>query len=349
LEEKDVTRRSLGFVQLEWICPSCSTPNPGPKKTCIKCGAPQPPDVQFQRAVDEQLAAKPDDIDAAAAGADYICPYCGTRNSARAKVCVQCGGDLVEARRRAAGAELEANTGPRRVTCTNCGTQNPVSRANCSKCGSPLPRPAAPGPTVTQSVPATAGRKSQALIWAAIAAAVALCAAILWLFVFPSSTMGATVSDVRWQTSVPVQAVRAVQHSDEAGSAPAGAYDVSCHTESRQVCEERVIDQGNGFGEKVQDCHDESQEYCSYTVDEWQTIQTYTLDGNDPAPVFARPSITAGQRLGDQSADYAVIFITDKGPKTYSPSDLNDFSRFRIGSTWTLNLNALGGILTVRP
>ena len=64
-------------------------------------------------------------------------------------------------------------------------------------------------------------------------------------------------------------------YSNESGNPPSGAYDVSCHDESHEVCEERVVDQGNGYGEVVQDCHDESQQYCSYTVDEWETIQTY--------------------------------------------------------------------------
>ena len=135
-----MAQRSRGFVQLEWVCPNCKTRNPGPKKSCINCGAPQPEDVQFERAADEQFVTAPEALAAAQAGADYICPYCGTRNSALAKVCVQCGGDLVEAKRRAAGAELQANTGPKEVKCTNCGMPNPASRSNCSKCGAALPR-----------------------------------------------------------------------------------------------------------------------------------------------------------------------------------------------------------------
>ena len=54
-----------------------------------------------------------------------------------------------------------------------------------------------------------------------------------------------------------------------------------------------------------------------------------------------------GQRLGDQSADYTVTFDTQKGQKSYSPSSLADFARFRIGTTWALKLNAFGGIVSV--
>jgi hypothetical protein len=44
-----------GFVQLEWVCPNCDGRNPGPEKTCQSCGAPQPENVQFQRAATEKI------------------------------------------------------------------------------------------------------------------------------------------------------------------------------------------------------------------------------------------------------------------------------------------------------
>ena len=169
------------------------------------------------------------------------------------------------------------------------------------------------------------------------------------LFAVPSKSMTATVADVRWETSVPVQEMRTARYSNESGNPPSAAYDVSCHTENREVCQDRVIDQGNGFGEVVQDCHTESTQYCSYSVDEWQTIQTYTLDGHDLNPAFAQPSLAAGQRIGDQREDYSVVFNTEDGQKTYSPSDFSEFSRFQIGTGWTLSLNAFGGVLDVKP
>jgi DNA-directed RNA polymerase subunit RPC12/RpoP len=345
-----MARRTRGFVQLEWVCPNCSTRNPGPKKSCINCGAPQPADVKFERAAEEKLVTDQEAIKTAQAGADYICPYCGTRNNALSKVCVQCGGDLVEAKRRAAGAELQANMGPRQVTCTNCATVNPVSRSNCSKCGSPLPR-AATAPQAAAAIRGGAAPKKKASrwwIWVGLAALV-LCVGAIMSFAVPTGTMQATVADLHWETSVPLQEVRAVQYSNESGSPPSGAYDVSCHDESREVCTERVVDQGNGFGEVVEDCRTETDRYCSYTVDEWTTIQTYALQGSDLFPVFSQPSVTSGQRLGDETADYTVVFNTENGQKKYSPSDQNEFSQFRLGSTWTLSLNAVGGILDVNP
>jgi hypothetical protein len=169
------------------------------------------------------------------------------------------------------------------------------------------------------------------------------------LFVFPAATVHATVADVQWQTSVPVQEQQEVRHNDEQGSAPSDAYDVSCHTETKQICEQKSIDKGNGYSEVVEECHDQDTQFCSYTVTEWQTVQTYTLDGHDLSPAYADPNLTSDQRTGSASETYSVYFDTDKGPKTYSPGSLSEFQQFEIGSAWTLKLNRVGGILSVEP
>ena len=48
-------KESKGFIELEWVCPNCDGRNKGSKKTCENCGAPQPDNVKFQRAVDEKV------------------------------------------------------------------------------------------------------------------------------------------------------------------------------------------------------------------------------------------------------------------------------------------------------
>jgi ribosomal protein L40E len=343
-------KRTVGYVQLEWTCPNCSTRNPGGEKTCQNCGAPQPENVQFERAAEENLVTDEKALKSAKGGADYICPYCNTRNPGDAKTCSQCGGDLVEAKRRTAGAELQKNQAPAEVTCTNCGTINPAAGVNCSKCGAPLPRAGQPAQAaaVKPAAAPAAKKKTNWLLIGGIAGALALCcAAIALLFLIPTASVQATVTGVHWQTSVPVQEQRAVGYSNESGSPPSDAYNVSCHDESREVCEERTIDQGNGYAEVVEECHTETEQYCSYTRDEWTTIQTYTLDGNNLFPEYSDPSMGFDQRLGSISEDFTVTFDTEKGQKTYSPGDADEFRQFQPGSTWTLKLNALGGVMSV--
>jgi membrane protease subunit (stomatin/prohibitin family) len=351
-----MSRKTLGYVQLEWTCPNCSTRNPGLKKTCENCGAPQPENVQFEQPAEKKFLTDEDELKAAKAGADIHCGFCGTRNPATATVCSQCGGDLAEGRKRQAGREMgPAPAAPKVVTCTKCGTENPGSERMCSQCGAPLPRADQPG-SVGQETNAKQGaigstptkKKPNWLLLGGIGAALlACCLAILFLFVFPSASVQATVTDVQWQTSVPVQEIQPVNYSNEKGSPPSDAYNVSCHDDTREVCEQKNIDQGNGVMEVVEECHDETDTYCSYTVDEWSTIQTYTLDGNDLNPVYSEPSLTSEQRLGSASEDLTVYFDTPKGQKTYKPDSVSEFQQFQVGSTWTLKMNAVGGILSV--
>jgi ribosomal protein L40E len=346
-------KESKGFVQLEWVCSNCDGRNPGPVKTCQNCGAPQPENVKFQRAAVEKIITDEKAVAAAKAGADIHCGFCGTRNPATATTCSQCGGDLKEGKARAAGQVLQAApTPPKVVTCTNCGTENPGSERTCTKCGSPLPRatiqtPAAVTPAQTSSAN-TPKKKTNWLLFGGIGALLLVfCIAAVLIFVLPSKTVQGTVTDVHWQTSVPVQEIQAVNHSNESGDPPSDAYNVSCHDESKEVCEEKSIDKGNGYAEVVKECHTDTTKYCNYTVDEWNTIQTYTLEGTDLSPVYESPNVSSNQRIGSQSETLTVTFSTDSGQETYEPGSVTDFQQFEIGSIWKLKMNALGGVLSV--
>jgi len=362
-------KRTVGYVQNEWTCPNCDTRNKGGTKTCENCGAPQPENVQFNLPSEQKLVTDEKAVKAAQAGADIHCGFCGTRNPATAETCSQCGGDLKEGKAREAGRIMQAPPpSPKVVKCDNCGTENPSSNSVCSNCGSPLPKPfeqpqgklaqaAVIAPQAKSGLSPAApltGKKPSRAPWV-IAAAVLGCLAILCvgalvLFVFPTSSVQATVTDVYWQTSVPVQEIRSVNYSNERGSPPSDAYNVSCYDDSQEVCEQRTIDQGNGYSEVVEECHTETQQYCSYTVDEWTTIQTYSLDGNNLQPVYDDPSLASDQRIGDASEKLTITFSTDDGGhETYSPSTVSEFQQFAIGSTWTLNINLAGGILSVEP
>ncbi|MFN8411797.1 MAG: zinc ribbon domain-containing protein [Anaerolineales bacterium] len=346
---------SKGFIELEWVCPNCESRNKGSKKTCGNCGAPQPENIKFQRAADEKIITDANAIAAASAGADIHCGFCGTRNPATAKVCSQCGGDLTEGKRRQAGELLQAApTPPKVVTCSSCGFENPGSERTCKQCGSPLPRASASVPQPASmhagASPVSKGqpKKVNWVLFGGIGAFLVLCcAAILFLFVFPSKSVQGTVSNVYWQTSVPVQEVQAVDYSNQQGNPPSDAYNVSCHTESQDICEDKTIDKGNGYAEVVKECHTESTNYCSYTVDEWKTLQSYDLSGTDLYPQYAQPTVYNGQRLGSASSQYTVTFSTPNGTETYSPGSESEFQQFQIGTTWTIKLNAIGGVVSV--
>ena len=350
------SRRTLGYIQNEWTCPNCGTRNKGGMKTCENCGAPQPENVQFELPSEQKLVTDEEQIKAAAAGADIHCPFCGTRNPATAKTCSQCGGDLSEGKVRESGRVMHTPLAqPKTIKCTNCGTENPGHNTVCSKCGSPLPRVApvqAVAPNVARPMVGLAkSKKTNWILIGGILAFLAVCCVVIGaLFFFPTKSVKATVTDVHWETSVPVQEIRTVHYSNEEGSPPSDAYDVSCRNESHDVCQNKTIDKGNGYSEVVQECQTVTNQYCSYTRDEWQTIHTYTLDGNDLRPIYEDPNISSGQRLGSESEDLSVTFSTQDGEqKDYSPSSVSEFQQFAVGSTWTLQMNALGGITSVKP
>ncbi len=357
-------RRTLGYVENEWTCPNCSTRNKGSVKTCENCGAPQPENVQFELGAEQKLVADAEKVKAAQAGADIHCGFCGARNPASAETCSQCGGDIKEGKAREAGRVMQAPPAqPKIIKCDNCGTENPSSNSVCSNCGSPMARvapaavPAVPPITkggIASAAPLT-GKKTNSksnifAIGAIIACFAVLCVGgIVWYFATQVSvgSVAGTVTDLYWQTNVPVQEVRAVDYNNEAGSPPSGAYDVSCRDEKRDVCEQKTIDRGNGYSEVVEECHTETQQYCSYTLDEWATIQTYTLEGNDLQPIYDSPNLASDQRIGNQTEELTVTFSTADGEMTYAPGTLSEFQQFGIGTTWTLNLNLLGDVVGV--
>lgn len=347
-------RRTVGYVENEWTCPNCNSRNKGSLKTCENCGAPQPENVKFELPSEQKLVKDEAALSAAQAGADIHCGFCGARNPATAVTCSQCGGDLKEGKARQAGQVMQAPPPPPKVIkCNNCGTENPGTNSTCMQCGAALPKtqvvpPVAPQP-LGRTVKPAAPKKPNWLLIGGILAFLAICCIAVIAMLIPSRSVEATVTDVYWQTVVPVQEFQPVRYNDRRGNPPSNAYDESCRTESRDVCEQKTIDRGNGYSEVVEECHTETDQYCSYTVDEWTTIQTYPLEGNDLRPVYASPNVSSDQRIGDETAEFTITLLTDDGLKTYSPETVTEFQQFTVGSTWTLKMNALGGIVSVEP
>jgi membrane protease subunit (stomatin/prohibitin family) len=350
-------KRTLGYVQNEWTCPNCSTRNKGGEKTCENCGAPQPENVQFELPSEQKFVTDENAVKAAQAGADIHCGFCGTRNPATAETCSQCGGDLKEGKARAAGQVMQQPAAqPKVVKCDNCGNENPSSNAVCSNCGSPLPKLASAQPAfntpqaksgLTPAAPIkvkTNNRRNLLVLGTVFGCIALLCVAAIIAFALPTKSVQATVTDVYWQTNVPVQEIRSVNYSNERGSPPSDAYNVSCYTEEH--CEKRNVDLGNGYSEVVEECTDE--QFCSYTLDEWTTIQTYSLEGSNLQPVYENPNLASDQRVGDESETLTVYFLTEDGnQETYTPNSISEFQQFTIGSTWTLNMNLAGGVVSV--
>jgi ribosomal protein L40E len=356
-------QESLGYVKLEWTCPKCGSRNPGPEKTCLSCGAPQPDNIQFQQAERQEIITDQAELSKAKTGPDVHCAFCGTRNPAGATTCSQCGADLKQAAQREAGRVVGAfSTGPvKQVACRRCGTMNPETALKCAQCGAPTA--AAQAAPVPAQPPSAVKGMPLGIIIIAVVGLLCLCA-IIGFMIMSSRTEGqnGVVQSVHWMTSLAIMARQPVQHQDWQNEIPADAQVGNCtekvhHVQdqpapnSNKVCgTSYTVDKGSGYAEVVQDCQYEVlMNYCTYTVLEWQAVDNLTLEGADFSPSWAQPQLTEGQQIGEKQQTYTAVFETSKGQYTYTTSDYNLYQQLQIGSEWILNTNAFGQVVSVEP
>lgn len=360
-------KETLGYVKLEWTCPKCGTRNPGPEKTCLSCGAPQPENVAFEEPAQQALLEDQKEIEKAKAGADIHCGFCGTRNPAGAKICSQCGADLVKGKRREAGAVVGAfSTGPvKQIECPSCGTKNPETSLKCSQCGSSLQKQDQSQESQAEKLGTPARPKLARPAIIALAAIGVLClVVVLSLMVMAGKTEGVNgvVENVNWNTTVAILGLRAVEYSGWLEELPADAQVGECtmrvhHTQEQETANSTkvcgtpyTVDEGSGFGQVLQDCYYEvMQDYCNYTIMEWRQVDVAEMQGSDTSPVWAEPRLVEGQRMGDRGQTYTIVFETPDGQVTFTTTDYDLFKQLQPGSEWLLNVNSFGSILSVEP
>lgn len=362
-----MTKKSLGYVQLEWTCPNCETRNPGSQKTCSNCGMPQPDDVQFEQPAQEKIITDEAGIAKAKTGPDIHCYYCGARNPATAETCSQCGASLSEGTARAGGQVLGAHRrGPApKVTCPSCGTENEADAPKCIQCGAALPK-VQPQPKPAAQAKAAPAKRGGFGVGAIIAIAVLLLvvAGCVTFFVLASRTEDLTgrVDSVAWTRNIAIEGLVPVEHEDWRNDIPAEGLVGTCTQRvartqdnpapnSREVCgTPYTVDSGNGFGEVVQDCkYEVLEDWCKYTVDEWQKIDTVTQTGNDYKPRWPNLNLRSGQRDGDREEIYQIVFDTEQGTYTYETSNFNLYQQAQVGSRWLLKVNTFNSVTDIEP
>ena len=361
-----MAKKKLGYVELEWTCPNCGTRNPGPEQSCANCGSPQPDGVQFEQARREELLTDEAVKEKVEAGADIHCPYCGTRNLATAEVCKKCGGDLAEGLERESGRVVGAfKTGPAStVPCPRCGAENPDTAKQCSQCGSSMQieeEAARQSPPAEVEKPA---KKRNPLVAVAIVALlIAVCGVVAVLILLSVRTEGVTgtVQDVEWQRVVVVEGLMPVEHRDWIDAIPSEAELGSCEEQVRTTSAEPkpnsvevcgtpyTVDTGSGYGEVMQDCeYQVYEEYCTYSIVEWQDVDEVVLTGGDFEPVWPAPSLAEDERLGSRRNEtFTIVYDTGDEVYVYTTNDLNLFQASQIGSEWILNINTFGSVVSV--
>jgi DNA-directed RNA polymerase subunit RPC12/RpoP len=356
-----MTKKTVGYVGMEWTCPTCGNRNPGLTKKCTTCGTAQPENVQFEQATQDVLITDQAVIAQAQAGPDVHCPYCGTRNTAGAPKCKQCGGDLTGAKARESGrvvGGMRKEPAPP-VKCPACATENPATALKCANCGAALAKPPAAAPAAARPAP-----KMNPMILIAVGAiALVLCVV---LFVVLGSGRGkteqvaGTVSDVQWRRVIALQALMPITLQDWRDNIASDAQIGRCEDRLYQTVDEPapdsvevcgtpyVLDTGTGVGEVQQDCQYEVyREYCQYTSLGWQAIAPIVLAGSDFNPQWPAERLGEEQRESGRSEEYVVTFQTENGPAQLTVSSLEQFQRFAEGSEWMLEVDGRGRVVGV--
>lgn len=366
-----MARKSLGYVKLAWTCDRCDGENPGPRQFCNACGAPQPPEVEFHQPAQEIFVTKPDELKAAKAGADVHCPYCAARNPSLATFCGACGGDLQDAEKREVGKVLGAHRSgePLPNICPSCDTRNLANAVECAGCGDSLSAiradkkqemPAQPKGEKSAPKQKKSGLSAGVIIGAVIACLAV--AGIAWALFGRTEETLATVSDVEWTRSYPIEMLGEVEAEAWFDEIPNEAEIQSCSESFRRTQSEPApngvevcgtpytVDEGSGYGEVVQDCEYEIYEdLCTYTIIDWIEFDTISVSADDLNPFWPVVNLTSDQRLGEGKETYEVTFAGTDRNYTYSPDNESEFTDFEPGSTWNLNVNTLGGIVSLEP
>jgi predicted nucleic acid-binding Zn ribbon protein len=327
-----MSKKTIGYMELEWTCANCGTKNPGMAKTCKACGSPQPENVQFGIGEQKEIITDAQKIAGAKKGADIHCPFCGTRNPADAQTCSQCGGDLTGGARRVSGTVIGGAANP------------PQAGQNVAS-------------TVAGNVKASKFRPWMLL---PVGAVLLICCAVVGFLFLSTAKASATVQSVSWERVIPIEALRNVTREDWRDEVPQDAKILGCDEKYRsrqdnpapnaiEVCNTELVDNGNGAAEVVETCYYEVyDDYCEYTAQEWQQVDKAVAQGSDLQPYWPVAQVSAGEREGEPQGTYIVQFQTDKGIKEYT-TDENSFSQFQLGSKWTLEINPLGAIVSVSP
>lgn len=355
---------------MQWQCPNCDGINPGREKTCANCGAPQPDDVEFKQFTKQELLKDENLIEQAKAGADIHCAYCGTRNPATAETCSQCGSDISEGTQRESGRVVGAfKTGPEaEVPCPACEAMNPESARMCAECGSPLGHgddEYEAGSDAEFSAQADQAKPRRKVPVIFIIVAVLLCIGVVVIAILSGRTtaVSGVVQDVHWERSIPIEVFGPVEREEWLDDLPAEAENISCQQEYRytssspegnyeEVCGTPYsVDKGSGFAEVVQDCEYRIYEdYCSYTILDWSVTDTAVLTGNNLSPIWPEPSLSSERRLGpSRNETYSVTFAAGNETYSYDADNVGEFLQYQIGSSWNLNVNTFGIILSVDP
>lgn len=338
--------------QMLWACPFCGT-----KKLlgldhrhCPNCGAAQKPEWRyFPSDADKKFV---DDPNYEYAGVDKECPFCHQPNSALAKFCVSCGGDLTNAKAVTlkdhvlAGSTADTGQAEDLVLKKFQAEQTAIKG---KKGNSALPR----------------------ILIALVILAVVIGGGLFALskITHPGSF---EVSGVTWERTISIEQLEPLNQVSWQESVPGDAYNRSCYSKQRSYQESESyacgvvhVDNGNGTGrDETKYCTRSITKYrtdteCSYTVDRWQHLRDLTTQGgqNDalvwPNFTSAQTAIIGAQREQSRQQTLQIVFkdVSKSDSNATFNYDLHDdkdipkWQSFKVSQRYEVKINALNQVL----
>jgi len=329
--------------QMLWDCRFCGT-----KKLlgiehrhCPNCGAAQDPAWRyFPTDEDKKIVSDPK---YAYAGIDKACPFCKQPNSANAKFCVACGGDLEKA------AQVELKDAK-----TASGKAEDLTLKKFQ-----------------QQQAAIAAQNKGMPTWLKIVIIVAVIAGIIGgaLFFLSRSTYASQikVADANWERTVQVVEYQAQPGDTWCDAMPGGAYNVirragTDYRSVREACGSHTekVDRGDGsFSERtVTDYCDKqvpySRDKCTYVVNRWNQVDMLkTSGGANDTPIWPNftpnrggTDVIGSRKQGNTTQTYRVIFdrADNKGKITFMPTTFEEWQKFRVGQRYSVEIDRLENV-----
>lgn len=358
--KKAATKKAgdLGTYQMLWDCEFCGTKGllGLTHRFCPNCGSQQNPDKRYFPSDDEKVLVEDHEF----FGADVICPSCDTLNSAKGEFCVQCGTPLSEGAKAKALDEQVKALGAKFAA----GSARDLVK---DKFDSEMQRVGA--------TPKAGKKRSPYVIGCAILAALALfaCCGFSLYAIFATKQESVTVVDHSWRHEVEILQFQSVRGDDWENRVPNTAYNVSCSRKqsgTRQIpdgetCSVRRIDNGDGTFSERQECQTTYRseavydDYCSYTVDRWESGRT-AISSGDSLGIVSWPELSlapgqslaaggSGTRIGAEKEgerrQVYVVTLRDSNGETYE-CEFDSETRWREFSTesrWDLKIGAVTG------
>ena len=300
--------------EMFWDCEYCGAEKLLGKthRHCPSCGAVQNPESRYFPPEEEKVAVQ----DHVYFGADWKCENCGTPNSNRAEFCGNCGSGKDGTSRVDLAHEREAK-----------------EEAEAAK------RAAAQQEAQGDS---GGGWGMRGLLLMGCLGIMGLGLIVMCgLAMFGNSSDTATIASHSWSRSITVEEYKAASDGDWCDDIPSKAYDVRKKKKEKdtkrvkdgETCTTKNVDNGDGTFKQVEECKPKYREepvfaeWCDYTIDKWDTVNTADAGGADMSPRWPEPRIktcTGSTRKGCQRegkrTDSYFVQVRDSGGDTHECS-----------------------------